>query len=101
MDPIAEPFPAETIASFLPVAQQSISPEAVALGIFGGIAALATLLIAGLMIGRLIRVGADELETMRALGAHRAMLVGHELLGALAALSAGSPFAGGVPRGPA
>jgi hypothetical protein len=93
IDPIAEHFPAEAIASFLPIAQQSISPEAVALGIFGGLAALATLLIAGLMIGRLIRVGADELETMRALGAHRAMLVGDELLGALAALTAGSLLA--------
>ncbi len=93
IDPIAQHFPAETTASYLPIAQQSISPEAVALGIFGGLAVLATLLIAGLMIGRLIRVGADELETMRALGAHRTMLVGDELLGALAALTAGSLLA--------
>ena len=93
IDPIAQHFPSETTASFLPIAQQSISPEAVALGIFGGIAVLATLLIAGLMIGRLVRAGADELDTMRALGAHRTMLVGDELLGALVALTAGSLLA--------
>jgi len=92
-DPIAQHFPSEVVSSFLPIAQQSISPEAVALGIFGALAALATLLIAGLMIGRLLRVGADELETLRALGANRAMLFGEEAAGALGALVVGAILA--------
>ena len=98
-DPIAQHFPSEVTTSFLPIAQQSISPEAVALGIFGALAALATLLIAGLMIGRILRVGADELETLRALGANRAMLFGDDVLGALAALGVGSILAAAVAVG--
>ncbi len=92
-DPIAQHFPAEITSSFLPVAQQSISPEAIALGIFGAVTALATVLIAGLMIGRLLRVGADELDTIRALGASRAMMLLDGLLGVLGAVVVGSLLA--------
>jgi hypothetical protein len=93
IDPIAEHFPSQITSSFLPVAQQAISPEAIALAIFGAITALATLLIAGLIIGRILRLGADELDTMRALGASRAMMLLDGLLGVLAALVLGALLA--------
>jgi hypothetical protein len=93
IDPFAQHFGAQITSSFLPVAQQSISPEAIALGIFGAITALATLLIAGLIIGRILLLGADELDTMRALGASRAMMLLDALLGVLAAIVLGSLLA--------
>jgi len=38
----------------------------------------------GLIVGRLLRTGADELEILRALGASRTMLLGDELMGVMA-----------------
>ncbi|MGC2174724.1 MAG: FtsX-like permease family protein [Acidimicrobiales bacterium] len=93
IDPVAEHFQSELTSNFLPVAQQSISPEAIALAVFGGVAALAALLIAGLMIGRLLRLGAGELDTLRALGASPTMMLVDELLGILFALVLGSLLA--------
>jgi hypothetical protein len=93
IDPVTRHLPSEIISSFLPVAQQSISPEAIALGIFGAITALATLLIAGLMIGRILRVDADNLDTMRALGGSRAMMLLDGLFGVLGAVVVGALFA--------
>jgi len=74
-------------------AQRAIKPEAIALGVFGGIAGIAVLLIAGLMIGRILRVGAAEAETLRALGADRAMTLGDGLIGLLGAIVVGSLLA--------
>jgi hypothetical protein len=93
VDPVAQHFPAELTTSFVPSAQQAISPEAVALGVFGGLAVLATLLIGALMIGRLLRAQSEELEALRALGANRSMMLGDGLLGALFAVLAGSLLA--------
>ena len=74
-------------------AQRAIKPEAIALGVFGGIAGLAVLLIAGLMVGRSLRVGAVETGTLRALGADQAMMLGDGLIGLLGAVVAGSVLA--------
>ncbi|HEV3268036.1 MAG TPA: ABC transporter permease [Acidimicrobiales bacterium] len=93
VDPVATQFPAQVTTSFLPSVQQTILPEATALGAFGAIAGLSTLLIAGLMMGRLIRDGADETSTLRALGATRATMLGDEALGALGALFIGAVLA--------
>ncbi len=93
IDPVAAHFQSQLTSNFLPVAQQSISPEAIALAVFGAVAALAVLLIAGLMIGRLLRLGAGELETLRALGASPTMMLADELLGVLIALALGSLLA--------
>jgi len=71
-------------------ADRAIRPVASALGVFGGIAALAALVIAGQVIGRQLRRDRDELETLRALGATRAMTVGDGLPGVLGAILAGS-----------
>ena len=76
VDPIAAQFPAQVTTQFEPSAQQSVTPEAVALGVFGAIAALSALLVAGLMICRLLRERSDDAAPMRALGADRAMLTG-------------------------
>lgn len=48
-------------------AQRAIQPESLALGVFGGIAVLAALLIAGQVIGRQLRRGTGELGILRAL----------------------------------
>jgi hypothetical protein len=80
-------------------AQRSIQPEAIALGVFGGIAALAALLIVGQIIGRQLRLAADELSTLRALGADPAMTAGDGLLGLLAAVVLGSLLAVAVAVG--
>lgn len=77
-------------------AQRSIQPEAIALGVFGGIAGLAALLIVGQIIGRQLRLAADELSTLRALGADPAMTATDGLLGLLAAVVLGSLLAAAV-----
>ena len=66
---------------------------------FGAIAALAALLIAGQLIGRQLRLGADDLGTLRALGAGPAMTVGDGLPGVLGAVVAGSLLAAAVAVG--
>ena len=77
-------------------AERTLKPETIALGVFGGIAALAALLIAGQVIGRRIRLAAGELDVLRALGAGPAMTVADGLVGTLAAVLAGSLLAGAV-----
>ena len=74
-------------------ALRAIEPEAVALGIFAVIAGLAALLIAGLLVSRVLRVGAAETEILRALGADRAIMLGDELLGLLASVISGALLA--------
>jgi hypothetical protein len=77
-------------------ANRALKPESIALGVFGGIAALAALLIAGQLIGRQLRLGAEETRTLRALGADPAMTMGDGLLGTLLAVAVGTLVAVGV-----
>ncbi len=77
-------------------AERTLKPESIALGVFGGIAALAALLIAGQVIGRRIRLGAGELDVLRALGAGPAMTMADGLIGTLVAVLVGSLLAGAV-----
>ena len=74
-------------------AERAIEPESIALGVFGGIAALAALLIASQVIGRQLRLRVDELETLRALGANPAMTVIDGLLGIGGAIVGGTLLA--------
>jgi hypothetical protein len=74
-------------------ANRAIRPAASALAVFGGIAALAALVIAAQVIGRQLRLDREELETLRALGAGRAMTVGDGLPGVLGAIVVGSLLA--------
>ncbi|MGO9875942.1 MAG: FtsX-like permease family protein [Acidimicrobiia bacterium] len=80
-------------------AERAIEPESIALGVFGAIAALAVLLIAGQLIGRQLRLGADERAVLRSLGASPAMTVGDGLLGIFGAVVAGALLAGVVAVG--
>ncbi len=74
-------------------AQRAIKPQGIALGVFGGIAALATLLIATQAIGRQVRLRAGEESTLRALGADPVMTIGDSLIGIVGALVVGSVVA--------
>ena len=96
IDPDAAQFGEEVIANFIPAVQQAIEPEAIALAVFGGIAGLATLLIAALMIGRILRIESGETDVLRALGANRSMMLGDQLVGVLGAVLLGSLVAVGV-----
>jgi len=77
-------------------AQRAIKPQGIALGVFGAIAALATLLIASQMVGRQLRLGAGEESTLRALGADPIMTMGDSLLGVVGAIVVGSLVAAAV-----
>ena len=80
-------------------AERAIEPVSIALGVFGGIAALATLLIAGQVIGRQLRLGAGDLDILRALGAGPAVTTCDGLPGVLGAVVAGSLLAAAVAVG--
>jgi hypothetical protein len=67
--------------------------------VFGAITALAALLIAAQVIARQLRFGADELTTLRALGADRAMTTSDGLVGLLGAVVIGSLLAVAVAVG--
>jgi FtsX-like permease family/MacB-like periplasmic core domain len=94
-------FPVEFYVTSLTTAkaERAIRPESIALAVFGGIAALAALVIAGQLIGRQLRLGAGDLGTLRALGASPAMTAGDGLPGILAAVAAGSVLAAVVAVG--
>ncbi len=96
VDRFASHFPAQVTTAFEPSAQQSVTPEALALAVFGAIAGLSVLLIAGLMISRLLRERSDDVAPMRALGADRAMLTGDALSTVTGAVVIGSLLAIGV-----
>jgi hypothetical protein len=80
-------------------AERAIKPEAVALGVFGGIAALAALVIGAQVISRQLLVSADERVVLRALGAGPTMTACDGLLGSLGAVVVGSLVAVGVAAG--
>jgi ABC-type lipoprotein release transport system permease subunit len=72
---------------------KSIEPEAIALGIFGLIAALAALVIASSLIARVLQSDGEDLLVLRALGAPPSMVAGSVLLGVLASILIGSVLA--------
>jgi hypothetical protein len=82
-----------SVTQSLAKGQQEIKPEAIALGVFGLIAGIAVLLIGGLTIGRMLRAGAAETRTLRALGASNSMAIGTELLGVAIAVVMGALLA--------
>ena len=87
-------FPAPfQISTVIAKAQRAIEPDSIALGVFGLIAALATLLIAGQVMGRQLRRADDDHATLRALGANRALIASDAALGVFGAILAGSLLA--------
>jgi hypothetical protein len=79
--------------------ERAIKPEAIALGIFGAIAGVAALLLAGQAIGRGLLANSDDLDVMRALGADPKTTLAEGLIGTLGAVLAGSLVAVGVAIG--
>ena len=73
---------------------RTIKPLAIALGVFGGVAALATLLIAVQLISRQLRDAAEDLEVLRALGAGPVVTLADGSVGILASTVIGSLVAG-------
>ena len=70
-------------------AVRAIEPEAIAVGVFGVLAALATVLIAAQLIGRQLRRGAADRSVLRALGASTAVIATDGLLGVVIAIGLG------------
>jgi hypothetical protein len=94
LDPAVQAFGGyELTSDFVPAVEQSIEPEAIALGTFGGIAGVAVILIVALMIGRILRVEAEETSTLRALGANRLAMRTDQLIGVLGAVFLGACLA--------
>ena len=77
-------------------ADQSIRPEALALGVFGGIAALAVLLLAVQLVARRLSDREHDLDVMRAVGAGPATTGLDGLPGVLGSVLVGSVLAVGV-----
>jgi hypothetical protein len=73
--------------------ERATKPEAIALAVFGAIAGLAALLIAGQAIGRRLGADSEDLGVLRALGASPAMTMADGLLGMLGAVVLGSVVA--------
>ena len=76
--------------------ERASKPEAIALGVFGAIAAAATLLIAGLAISRGLWANDEDLIVLRALGADPGTMTVDAGLGLLGAVVLGSVAAVGV-----
>ncbi len=100
---IARILPAHMPHNFVPtasaseaVAQRVIGPDVVALYMFGLIVALVSLLVAGQMISRQLRLGSGEADVIRALGAGPTTTLIDGLTGVIAALVAGVLLAAGV-----
>lgn len=87
------PFAAYSVPAIEAKAERAIKPESTALGVFGAICALAALLIAAQIIGRQLRLGADELDVLRALGGGRRVIIGDGLVGTVGAVAIGSALA--------
>jgi hypothetical protein len=79
--------------------ERAVKPEAIALGVFGALAALTALLLAGQAISRQLRSGDDDLAVLRALGAGPAALVLDGLIGVIGAVVLGSLLAAVVAIG--
>jgi len=87
-------FPAPQLTSTgVDKAERAIEPESIALGVFGGIAALAALIVAAQVIGRQTRRGIDDLRTLRALGANPATTMADTLIGNMGAVVIGAVLA--------
>ena len=77
-------------------AQQSIRPEALALGVFGAIAGLAALLLGMQLIARQLGARERDLVVMRAVGADPTTTALDGLIGIVASVLVGSVVAVGV-----
>jgi hypothetical protein len=86
-------------SSTVALVERSIRPESIAFGAFGLIAALATLLIGGQAVGRVVRADANDGEVLRSLGAGPVMTTVDGLVGVLGAVVLGAILAAVVAIG--
>jgi hypothetical protein len=92
-------LPAGTTYTFLVASvysgqvNRSVEPEAIALGVFGLIAALAALVIAGGLIARELKNDEGDIEVLRTLGAKRSMTLMASVLGLFIAVVTGALLA--------
>jgi FtsX-like permease family len=91
--PLGQVGGSQTSAPLVAKAERTIRPEAVALGLFGLITALAALVISGQLISRLVRRDAEDGAILRALGAAPAMTICDGLIGVVGAVVTGSLLA--------
>ena len=93
--PLLKGFPRlqDAQSAVLAKAQRAIRPEAIALGVFGTIIALAALLVAGQVIGRQLRLGREDREVLRALGAGTTMASADGLIGIVVSVVVGAMLA--------
>jgi hypothetical protein len=89
-------IPPQTEISVEQRVADSITPEALALGIFGLLTALAALAIAAQLIGRIVRLIASDSQILRAMGADPRTTFVDGLIGAAIAIVTGSFLAVGV-----
>jgi hypothetical protein len=75
---------------------RTVEPEAIALAVFGIIAALATVLIAAQVVARQIQQAGEDTAVLRALGASRLVIMGDTVGGILGSIVAGALLAAGV-----
>jgi hypothetical protein len=97
--PPGSPYYVHVTSVFEAQAERAVKPEAIALGVFGAIAALATLLIAGQVVARQLRLDTDDLDTLRAIGAGPAMTTIDGLIGLTGSVVVGSLLAAIVAVG--
>jgi hypothetical protein len=90
------PFDFTAVSQIEAKAEQTLRPESIALFVFGLIAALAMLVIAGQVISRRLRFNASDLAVVRALGATQTTTVIDGLIGIALSVLAGSLLAGAV-----
>jgi hypothetical protein len=88
--PAVLPYDFDNASIGVTKAEHAIKPEAIALAAFGGIAALAAIVIASQLIGRQLRTWSGERRTMRALGADPVMIAGDGLVGIMGAVAVGA-----------
>ena len=79
--------------------ERVVKPESIALGVFGAIATVAALLVAGLTISRQLQAGEADLQVLRALGASPTVAVSEGLVGTVGAVVVGSLLAAGIAIG--
>jgi hypothetical protein len=78
---------------------RTVEPLAIALGVFGGLAALAALLIGLQLISRQLRDAEEESSVLRSLGAGPTTIAADGLVGILASIVVGSLLAAAVAVG--
>ena len=94
--PPGNTFGFHAIAPVVAKVDRTVKPLAIALAVFGGMAALATVLISLQLIARQLHDSSEDLMVLRALGAGPTTILADGLLGIMASIVVGSLLAAGV-----